>query len=61
MKYHPQQIQAMAVQFVMAEAFGDARASEVVARLCEDQNISPEECRAKIHQLAITNLQPMEA
>lgn len=63
MKYHPEQIQQMAVQYIMAEAFGDPRAGMVIERLSAATGVHPEECRIQIHQLAVTNLnlQPAHA
>jgi hypothetical protein len=61
MKYHPQQIHQMAVQFIMAEAFGDSRATELIECLSLYTNLPPDVCRNQIHQLATVNLEPMPA
>lgn len=53
MKYHPFELQQMAVQFLMHQSNNDSRCEEVIAKLQDRLGIDRETALVGIHQLAM--------
>lgn len=53
MKYHPLELQDMAVQFLMHQVNNDPRCDELLARMSEKFGITSDEVFARIHSLAM--------
>lgn len=53
MKYHPLELQQMAVQFLMHQSNNDSRCEEVITKLQERHGIDRAKAMIGIHQLAM--------